>query len=181
MAGLQRYETKPGTAAAAPVRWAADSRIAPPAGRMILLMALHPRCPCSRASIGELDGLMARARGRVSAFVLFYAPAGAAQGWEKTGLWRSAAAIPGVTPLRDDDAVESRRWGALTSGQTLLYDAQGRLLFSGGITSSRGHSGRNQGTEAVHALIMGEKTSPRGTPVYGCALTAARPKVDGGI
>jgi hypothetical protein len=39
-------------------------------------MAIHPHCPCSRASIGELSILMAHSRGRLAAFVVFVEPPG---------------------------------------------------------------------------------------------------------
>ena len=38
-------------------------------------------------------------------------------------------------------------------GQTLLYDAGGTLIFSGGITGSRGHAGDNAGEAALVALL----------------------------
>lgn len=174
MAGLWSYEMTPGGAQGSPPLWPADSRVPRAAGRYALVLAVHPRCPCSRASLGELDRLMSRLQGRLSVFVLFYRPAGFASGWEKTDLWRSAAAIPGVTPLADDDAVEARRFGALTSGHTLLYGPDGRLLFSGGITSSRGHFGDNAGQDAVYSLARGKQAKIRQTPVYGCSLAARR-------
>ncbi len=51
-------------------------------------------------------------------------------GWEKTDLWRTASALPNVTVVRDDDGREAERFGAATSGQTLLYDARGELIFA---------------------------------------------------
>ena len=50
---------------------------------------------------------MTQAQGRVTAYVLFVKPPGFSDGWEQTDLWASAAAIPGVTPVRDDDGVEA--------------------------------------------------------------------------
>ncbi len=55
--------------------------------------------------------------------------------------------------LRDDDGAEAKRFGAETSGQTLLYDERGTLAFSGGITGSRGHAGDNAGRASLLALI----------------------------
>ena len=55
--------------------------------------------------------------------------------------------------LRDDDGAEARRFGAETSGQTLLYDEHGALLFSGGITGARGHAGDNAGRASLVALL----------------------------
>jgi hypothetical protein len=170
---LWNYEGTPGVAAAAtPGRWPAASRIKPDAQRATLVMLAHPHCPCTRASIGELARLMTQAQGRVTAYVLFVKPPLFSDGWEQTDLWASAAAIPGVTVVRDDDGAEAVRFHAATSGQTVLYDAAGNLLFSGGITSARGHAGDNAGRTAIVSLLTSDEAEERGTPVFGCPLFA---------
>lgn len=113
---------------------------------------------------------MAQTQGRVEAHVLFLKPAGSSTNWEKTDLWQSAASIPNVNVVVDDEGVESHRFNSLTSGQTALYDVHGDLLFSGGITASRGHSGDNAGRNAIVTLLndgQGERTQ---TSVFGCPL-----------
>lgn len=169
---LWNYESTPGAAAATPDRWPAASRIEPAADRATLVMLAHPHCPCTRASIGELARLMTQAQGRVTAYVLFVKPQGFSDGWVQSELWASAAAIPGVTPVLDDGGGEAGRFHAATSGQTVLYDAAGRLLFSGGITSARGHEGDNAGRAAIVSLLTSDEAEERGTPVYGCPLFA---------
>ena len=169
---IRGYESTPGVAAAAPARWPPDSRIQPAADRPTLVMLAHPHCPCTRASIGELARLMTQAQGRVTAYVLFVKPPDFSEGWEQTDLWASAAAIPGVTVMRDDDGVEASRFGAATSGQTVLYDAAGKLIFSGGITGARGHAGDNAGRTAAVSLLTTDESQQKETPVYGCSLFA---------
>jgi hypothetical protein len=169
---LWGYESTPGVAASAPDRWPAGSRIRPAADRPTLVMLAHPQCPCTRSSIAELSRLMTQAQGRVTAYVLFVKPPDFSGGWERTDLWASAAAIPGVTVVRDDDGVEAARFGAATSGQTVLYDAAGRLIFSGGITAARGHEGDNAGRAAVVSLLVNDESERKETPVYGCPLFA---------
>jgi len=83
---------------------------------------------------------MAHAGGQLDAQVFFYMPADEARKWARTDLWRTASAIPGVRIFEDHEAVVAKSFGAFTSGQTLLYDSTGHLLFKGGITASRGHS-----------------------------------------
>ena len=92
------------------------------------------------------------------------------EGWENTELWRTAAALPGVTVLRDDDGDEARHFGAVTSGQTLLYDTDGMLQFNGGITGARAHAGDNAGRQSLVALINRKPASHYLTNVFGCAL-----------
>lgn len=171
---LWNYENTPGSASAAatPARWPAESRLRPSADRATLVMLAHPHCPCTRASIGELSQLMTQAEGRVTAYVLFVKPPGFSAEWEKTDLWSSAAAIPGVSVVRDDEGVEALRFHAATSGQVTLYDGGGSLLFSGGITSARGHAGDNAGRAAIVSLLTTDETGQRETPVFGCPLFA---------
>ncbi|MDB6139663.1 MAG: redB [Verrucomicrobiaceae bacterium] len=137
----------------------------------MLVMFAHPRCPCSSASIGELATLMARCQGRLGAQVWFFQPAGETEEWARTDLWRSAATIPGVTVHVDSEGIEARRFNAETSGQVALYSQAGSLLFQGGITLSRGHSGDNPGSDAIEALLCHQFSGPVQTPVFGCALT----------
>jgi hypothetical protein len=133
-------------------------------------MLAHPHCPCTRASIGELAQIMADTQGKLNAFVLFIKPTGAGTDWDDTELRRSAAAIPGVTVSTDADGAEAARFGAKTSGHTLLFDGTGALLFSGGITASRGHAGRNSGESAIIAVVNGKRADRARTPVFGCSL-----------
>ncbi len=167
---LWDYENSPGASAKPPLLWPADSRIQRASDRATLVMIAHPHCPCTRASIGELDSLMAHGQGRLTAYVLFLKPAGFSDEWEKTDLWQNAANIPGVRAIIDDDGIEARRLNAATSGQTVLYDAEGRLLFSGGITGSRGHSGDNAGRSAILSLVNTGAAARSETFVFGCPL-----------
>jgi len=164
------YENAPGVPASPPIRWPRNSRIVAAADRPTLVMTLHPHCPCSRASLEELDRLMARVQDSVAAHVLFVKPPGLTDDWVLTDLWRRAAAIRGVEVFRDDDAIEAQRFNAATSGQTILYDVDGRLLFSGGITGSRGHAGDNTGQSAIAELLTKQHAAARSTPVFGCSL-----------
>jgi len=68
---------------------------------------------------------------------------------------------------------EAKRFGAETSGQTLLYDERGTLAFSGGITGSRGHAGDNAGRASLLALINRSDADRRGSSVFGCPLFSA--------
>lgn len=171
---LWKYSTTPGDPANPPADWPVSAPIEQAKGRATLVMFAHPRCPCSRASLGELAIIMAHAKGQLDAAVFFYLPAHEASSWAKTDLWQSAADIPGVRVLEDPGAAAAQSFGAVTSGQTLLYGSSGRLLFKGGITAFRGHSGDNTGRDAVTAQL-GEGASRSDarlvlTPVFGCSL-----------
>jgi hypothetical protein len=164
------YQTTAGAPGEPPGRWPAASAIAAPSSGATLLLIAHPHCPCTRASVGELARLMARLRDRVSAHVLVYRPSEFPAGWERTEVWVAAERIPRVTVRVDVDGAEAALFGAATSGQVLLYDAGGRLRFSGGITSVRGHLGESPGHRRIAAVVDGGDTEDATSRVFGCAL-----------
>lgn len=139
-------------------------------------MVIHPRCQCTAASLAELERVLSRNPGRAEVALLFVQPAGVGADWEDTDTWRQAARLPGLS-LRslDPDGRRAAYFGARTSGQTYLYSAQGNLLFSGGLTGSRGHQGENEGSLLLTQLLQNQSASgpTARTEVYGCP--AARP------
>jgi hypothetical protein len=172
---LFNYENTPAVRANAPLVWPAASRIPRTPGLPVVVVMGHPKCPCTRATIGELALIMTRLHSQATAAVLFIHPDGAPSDWEKTDLWRSAAEIPGVTVLVDPHYREADLFGAQASGQTFLYDANGHLQFNGGITALRGHSGDNVGRSSIIALVTGEGEAQRQTSVFGCSLRTPDP------
>jgi hypothetical protein len=176
---LARYSLTPGAPAQAP-----DAIVAPedvlgsgvpldPA-RPTVLLFVHPLCPCTRATLGELERLVARVDGRMRAVVLFRADDGVEIDWSGNDLWNQATALAGVEVLRDTDGRLAQRFGVRTSGQALVYAPDGRLLFAGGITASRGHAGDNAGVDAILALLSQPAPDVPSTPVFGCPLTGPR-------
>jgi hypothetical protein len=139
-------------------------------------MFAHPHCPCTRASLGELEVLLTHFPSQLNSYVVFLKPTGTAANWEKTDLWRKASSIPGVRVYTDDAGIEAHRFQSETSGQTLLYDRGGRLLFQGGITLSRGHAGDNPGRSAIEELLREGHSNQVKTPVFGCSLFEAQCK-----
>lgn len=150
--------------------WPSRSLLVRDPRRPTLLMFIHPHCPCSRASLAELSNLATSCRDRMSIEILFVKPAGCDDDWERTDLLTTAQRIPGGTVAWDRNGTESIRFGATTSGETLLFDSGGRLLFRGGITPSRGHEGDNAGRATVEALVTRGSADVSESPVYGCSL-----------
>jgi hypothetical protein len=173
---LWRYKSTPGAAGHAPERWPDGTTLARTPGVPALVMLAHPQCPCTRASVTELAVLMARFGGRLAATVVFVHPDGVDDDWDATELSRRAAAIPGVRVVRDDGGREAARFGAEVSGQTLLYDGDGRLRFQGGITNARGHEGDSAGLRRITAILGGAAPERNDAPVFGCALHDAEPE-----
>jgi len=170
------YATRPGVAGSPPPQWPQTSALILSPTQLTLVMFVHPKCPCTRASIGELAILMAHAGGRLRSYLMFERPAASLPNrWEHTDLWTSAAQIPGVAVSLDYSG-EAQRFGSATSGQTAIYDRDGRLRFSGGITAARGHWGDNAGVFEVEQLLRGDRSRQASTPVFGCRLFGARDK-----
>ena len=171
---LLRYANTPGYAPAALARWPNGTKIQRSEQGATLVMFAHPHCPCTRASLGELERILAQTGGAaIKPCIVFFKPRAAEKNWEQTDLWKSAAAIPGASVLSDLDGEEARRFHATTSGHALLYDAAGNLLFSGGITGARGHEGDNAGHSAIVTLLTTGSADFRKTPVFGCPIVAA--------
>jgi hypothetical protein len=175
---MTRYSNTPGRVEPALVAWPVESQIPFDAKRPTLVMFVHPHCPCSRASLSELERLLAEVPNQLSAHVVFLKPAGTAADWEKADLWRTASSIPGVSVFTDRDGIEARRFHAETSGQTMLYDPPGNLRFQGGITFARGHAGDNAGRTALKEWVRAGHSDQTKTPVFGCALFAGQCEKD---
>jgi hypothetical protein len=167
---MLNYQSASGRVGLTPQQWPAGTQLTLDKAHKTLIMFAHPKCPCTRASVEELNRLLARSQGRVAAHVVFFKPDKFADDWTRTSLWWSAATIPGITVHEDLDGVQARLFGAETSGYVLLYDTHGELLFRGGITGGRGHAGDNAGENALVSLLAGQKVTLKQTPVYGCSL-----------
>jgi len=177
---LARHSAEPCLPALAPERWPAAAPIARAAQQPTLVLFLHPLCPCTRATLAELEVLLQRWEGELSVETVFTVDTDADGQWMENDSFREAAHIPGVRLSIDRGGRIAQLFGARTSGQVLLYAADGRRLFAGGITLARGHLGDNQGIEALDAWMRGASGAASATPVYGCGLvlplTAGSPR-----
>ncbi|HEY1191700.1 MAG TPA: hypothetical protein VGE74_28970 [Gemmata sp.] len=165
----ERYEVTAG-----PVRAPEGAAPAPPNERAPagwrLTVFVHPHCPCSRASLGEL-GALARAVPDLAVRVLFVLPWGTEPGWVAGESWDLVARVPGAARGVDRGGSEARRLGAETSGHAVLTDPMGRIAFRGGLTRARGRVGESPGTRAVQDWVRGSTGAPT-SPVFGCPLLA---------
>lgn len=166
-AALWRYATHAGAVATIPRTWPTESSLSRDPVRATLVAFVHPRCPCSSATISELGRILATAGQRVRASVVLACPTAAA-GRGNTPLEAEARAL-GVEVRKDAGVVEARRFGAVTSGAVVVYAPDGELLYGGGITQARGHVGENRGGNAVIAALTALAPAPT-APVFGCPL-----------
>lgn len=178
---LNTYRETPGIGNLKNDDWPTLSNIRREFSDLTMLLFVHPYCPCSKATLHVLNEIIARVGGMVSVTVIFVKEKGtlvSEENWETTELWQSAKAIPRVKVVLDVSAEEARRFGALTSGQTLIFNKDGKLEFSGGITPARGHVGDSAGKFAILALARSQPPLQRTAPVFGCSLFKTHMKVE---
>jgi hypothetical protein len=167
---LGRYVSTPGEENVAyPPAFPSESRLERDGNLPTLIFFAHPKCPCTRASLRELERLMTEIDGKVTANIVFIRPKDVTQEWTQTSLREAAEAIPNVRVVIDDEERETRLFNAQTSSLTLLYDRHGNLRFNGGITAARGHEGDNAGRRALFEIVTADAESAR-SPVFGCPL-----------
>ncbi len=165
---LARHQFTPGAPALEISAWPSHTQVQRAQGAAHMVLFAHPKCPCTRSSLTQLEHL-AQANADLVVDVVFVAtPLAEAQ---STDAWARAASMPGVRVQADVDATEAERFGAMTSGEAMLFDASGRLRVGGGLTASRGHEGTGAAVAAMTAVLHGEDAPVLSHfPVFGCSL-----------
>jgi len=167
---LVNYSTTPKDSAVASRSWPQAVSLVRDATRPTLVMFLHPKCPCSTASLRMIEQAEGGHTDTMRSWFVFTKPAHEPDSWCHGVVWDMAAEIPQSKRLVDIDGRIASRFGAICSGETYIYSADGTLLFHGGTTGSRGHEGDCIGTEAIHAIVRGQPPKRSTSPVFGCQL-----------
>jgi hypothetical protein len=174
LVGLVAFDAKPGEASSAPATWPHNSGIRRAAGDAQLLVFVHPFCTCTTATIAELEHLSSLHGGPGSPSITFLVirPTTDA-GWTWKELPEIREGIPEAKVVWDEGGLEAGTFHTSTSGTVLLYSAEGKLRFEGGITESRGHVGDNYGLDELARAINATAASrPMSSQVFGCSLGA---------
>ena len=154
--------------------WPSGSQLPRAAGRPTLLVFLHPKCPCSRATATELerllDGPVGAADPACQVIVVAVTPVSPDESWTATPLLDRCGRLPGAQVVVDRGGEEAALFGAATSGTVLWFDAAGRRQYGGGITIARGHEGASVGGAALACLLNGEEAAVDCRPAFGCRL-----------
>lgn len=166
------YVSKPGLQSLPPSQWPLDSSLERSAEASTLLVFVHPECPCSRATLENLSPIATNPSLSVVLVcidddsILATSSNDFASCRKQLDEWQKHT---NVIFVLDTDGSETRRFQATTSGHCLLFDRQGTLKFSGGVTSSRGHVGASAGLASLKSALNGH-TEPETYPVFGCPL-----------
>ena len=169
---LVSHEFSPGASAAAPAGWPQDTALELSASTPTLLLFAHPRCPCTAATISELDRFLSRRGSGFSSTIVFVRPESVQEAWAHTANVAAARRIPSTQILFDDGGL-AEAFGAKTSGTAFVFDTIGVLRYQGGLTASRGHEGLNAGIEALESIASGRPPAVQTLPVFGCGLFSA--------
>lgn len=169
--GLKGEQVRP---EATSLQWPSDTSLAIAPSRPTVLFFVHPKCPCTRASLAELERLWvlrdAVANHSPQLIVVVTVPPGASSDWLTTRTVERASNLSGATLAIDPEGREAQRFGASTSGTVMWFDAAGECRYAGGLTASRGHEGDNLGRASLERLLCGA-TKPVGSiPALGCKL-----------
>jgi len=166
---LWAHAYTPGNPAQPPVTWPAESVLARSATQPTVLFFVHPRCPCTRVSVATLEALLPTLRPAPQVHVV--ALVGPELGPTANDCAQEYGRRLSASVHFDDKGHERHRFRAFTSGQVLVYDTSGRLVFDGGLTAARGHTGPNPGQTALLELLTDQRTTARAAwPVFGCSL-----------
>jgi len=141
-----------------------------------LLFFVHPQCPCTFASLAELERVVAQPDISLQIIVILDCPTEKLDEWLQTAVAKRAKGISNARILVDSDGQLASKFRASVSGQCLLYSPNGKLVFQGGLTASRGHEGESFGQAlliqmlSLRAPTELESRQPQEVPVYGCEL-----------
>jgi hypothetical protein len=160
----------------------------------LLVVAIHPLCSCTRATLKELEDSAPHWKLPYRATFLIYKSKPQPNAatilpgfdWHRATYIREAQQTLHAEVVEDIDGQQAARLGALTSGDVLFYSAPDqhgsrKLLFSGGVTAGRGMEGENGGIAALEQSINAANTLAEAhAPVYGCGLAALSKSTSGG-
>ncbi|MBX9690309.1 MAG: hypothetical protein K2X27_26585 [Candidatus Obscuribacterales bacterium] len=161
-----------------PAYWPLRSALKPTKDKYNLIMFVHPKCPCTNASLNELSKITARSK-NLNTVICFYKPSGVDRNWLHGRVWDSAASIPEVKKVQDENGVEARVFRSSVSGQVVLYSPSGHLMFSGGVTAGRAHEGDNLGADRILSVVNNQSGRQSSTSVFGCSLIDAATQTGG--
>jgi len=130
----------------------------------LLIVVLHSQCPCSLATIENLINLPETDRSQLKIRLVFTGP-----NQSDSKVNEESEVLAGVDREYLTESQVLSRYGARTSGQAYLYSRGGDLIFSGGLTDSRGIQGDSAGLLAIRETVAGRKCIAK-APVYGCVL-----------
>lgn len=163
-----RYEKTPTMLDSKLERFPASSKLKLNQSGFTMLFFVHPKCPCTQASLAEL----ARLKGKnpsLTGYIALLVPHKSLTSWMQSANCQRARQVVGFEAVPDYGGLEAACFGAKSSGEAFLFNSAGKLLFHGGLTAARGHEGPNSGVDQITSILEGKSRSGK-YAVYGCSL-----------
>lgn len=135
-----------------------------------ILVFAHPFCPCTRATLAELEDSLQRASPELKVTIVFITAGLSADDVDRSATVAAAKQFPRVALQFDPSADMAKLFGASVSGEVFVFDAAGNRVFHGGITAGRGHRGHSVSKEAFEQVIRGKYEGAGEFPLFGCRL-----------
>ena len=169
---MVRYDLRSGDDGEVVRGWPAASGLELDSDRPTAVFFVHPRCPCSVASVHELGELVRQSSARWYAVVREpeEPDAGEAAAWRGGRVLAALDGLPEVRQVRDAGARLAGVFGAETSGLLAVYGPDGTLRYRGGLTGSRGHIGANPARSRAQDALVERQAAASTAPVFGCSL-----------
>jgi hypothetical protein len=170
---LIAHATTPGAAGSvvANLPAALRARLGVAANVPVVLVAVHPQCPCLPATLAALADVVGT-RSRVAVKLLVQAPRHVPAEWSAAAVDSLRRSWPTGVVVDDPDSEMALALGCRTSGHVVFFTTDDCLRFDGGITESRGHAGPNAAARALATALAGSGQAVGRTAVFGCPLVA---------
>ena len=174
---LTDYSTRPGAFGESPrqlgdidltaTSWPADSISDQ---KPILIVFYHPKCPCTSATVRVLERLHPRFNAVPQITAVAYCPENEPESWIESRTTATLLSLDQTQIVIDRGGRLSEKFGAHVSGHILLYDVNGNLNFSGGITPYRGHEGDCPSSLDLLDRVNSPGDKCKQWPVFGCGI-----------
>ncbi len=168
MLQFYRYETREGAKEVSNKSWPEGTSLSYSKSKFSWVMGIHPKCPCSLATVGNLERLFRYIEEPFHITALVRQDPLSDE--SKSKVVRRLSKLPQVSIFFDERGETAAKFGMLTSGDSRIYNRSGELIFAGGITINRSHEGWSPGASLIlEQMSKGSKKSVE-LPVFGCNI-----------
>jgi hypothetical protein len=128
------YQSGRQVAAETPSQWPMTSSLMRQADLPSVILFANPNSPCTTDTLAQLKEAVEGER--VKASIVFWAPEHADEESLNSNNIDQAKQISGATIVFDSKGHEFANFGIQSSGQVIVYDPNGQLVYNGDITGS---------------------------------------------
>lgn len=136
-----------------------------------LILFLHPKCTCSKASVEEIKIIKSSIKKEFK-LIAVVQTASLKLTDELEKLKEELSTLPHSTIVNDSYSFETNLFSVKTSGQIYIYSSFGELIYTGGSTSSRGTSSPSELRRTIASILETNKKPHQliTKSIYGCEM-----------